>query len=409
MLSLRGVAKSFGETAAVEDVDLEVAAGEFLTLLGPSGCGKSTLLRIIAGLVEADRGQVRLDGEEIQDLPAHRRRTAMVFQSYALFPHMTVERNTAFGLVMRGLERSRIERRVAETLALVELDGLGGRYPRELSGGQQQRVALARALVTEPRVLLLDEPLSNLDAKLRDRLRIELRALQRRLGLTTVFVTHDQAEAMALSDRIAVMSKGRLIETGTPEEIYSRPQSRFAAEFVGIANLLSGTLSDDGRHRFVDTALGRFAALGDARARGAGCFDLPAAGGYRPVPRGSRTLREADPCHLCRPVPGLHRRDGARRASAARACPGAALAYRRKGGRAAAGAGRGACRRFGSRVSTLIAAPTRLPAPAGRSGEASSAAGAGASRPSCCFCRGRDSLRSPWSPRCCSSSSAASD
>jgi len=270
LLSLRGVAKSFGETAAVEDVDLEVAAGEFLTLLGPSGCGKSTLLRIIAGLVEADRGQVRLDGEEIQDLPAHRRRTAMVFQSYALFPHMTVERNTAFGLVMRGLERSRIERRVAEALALVELDGLGGRYPRELSGGQQQRVALARALVTEPRVLLLDEPLSNLDAKLRDRLRIELRALQRRLGLTTVFVTHDQAEAMALSDRIAVMSKGRLIETGTPEEIYSRPQSRFAAEFVGIANLLSGTLSDDGRHRFVDTALGRFAALGDGGRAGPG-------------------------------------------------------------------------------------------------------------------------------------------
>ena len=259
MLALRGIAKSFGETAAVADVDLDVAAGEFLTLLGPSGCGKSTLLRIIAGLVEPDRGRVRLDGEEVQDLPAHRRRTAMVFQSYALFPHMTVERNTAFGLVMRGLDRGEIRRRVAETLALVELQGLAGRYPRELSGGQQQRVALARALVTEPRVLLLDEPLSNLDAKLRDRLRIELRALQRRLALTAIFVTHDQAEAMALSDRIAVMSGGRVVELGTPEEIYSRPQSRFAAEFVGIANLLPGTLGNDGRQHFVATALGRFA------------------------------------------------------------------------------------------------------------------------------------------------------
>ena len=198
MLSLSGVATRYGGDVAVEDVDLEVAAGEFLTLLGPSGCGKSTLLRIIAGLTEPDRGRVWLEGEEVQDLPAHRRRTAMVFQSYALFPHMTVARNVAFGLVMRGLERQQIQRKVADALALVELEGLAGRYPRELSGGQQQRVALARALVTEPKVLLLDEPLSNLDAKLRDRLRIELRALQRRLGLTTLFVTHDQAEAMAL-------------------------------------------------------------------------------------------------------------------------------------------------------------------------------------------------------------------
>jgi ABC-type Fe3+/spermidine/putrescine transport system ATPase subunit len=181
---------------------------------------------------------------------------------------MTVERNTAFGLVMRGLDRAEIRRRVAETLALVELQGLAGRYPRELSGGQQQRVALARALVTEPRVLLLDEPLSNLDAKLRDRLRIELRALQRRLALTTIFVTHDQAEAMALSDRIAVMSKGRLVELGTPEEIYSRPQSRFAAEFVGIANLLRGTLCEEGRQLFVTTTLGRFAVSAPAALAG---------------------------------------------------------------------------------------------------------------------------------------------
>jgi len=255
LLSLSGVAKRFGGEVAVEDVDLEVAAGEFLTLLGPSGCGKSTLLRIIAGLTEPDRGRVWLEGEEVQDLPAHRRRTAMVFQSYALFPHMTVARNVAFGLIMRGLDRQQIQRKVGDALALVELEGLAGRYPRELSGGQQQRVALARALVTEPKVLLLDEPLSNLDAKLRDRLRIELRALQRRLALTTIFVTHDQAEAMALSDRIAVMTKGRLVESGTPEEIYSRPKSRFAAEFVGVANLLPGELRDE----VVTTAVGRFA------------------------------------------------------------------------------------------------------------------------------------------------------
>jgi ABC-type Fe3+/spermidine/putrescine transport system ATPase subunit len=258
LLSLSGVAKRYGGDVAVEDVDLEVAAGEFLTLLGPSGCGKSTLLRIIAGLTDPDRGRVWLEGEEVQDLPAHRRRTAMVFQSYALFPHMTVARNVAFGLVMRGLDRRQIQHKVADALALVELEGLAGRYPRELSGGQQQRVALARALVTEPKVLLLDEPLSNLDAKLRDRLRIELRALQRRLGLTTLFVTHDQAEAMALSDRIAVMTKGRLVETGTPEEIYSRPKSRFAAEFVGVANLLPGELRDE----VVTTAVGRFAVSG---------------------------------------------------------------------------------------------------------------------------------------------------
>jgi len=223
LLSLSGVAKRYGGDAAVEDVDLEVAAGEFLTLLGPSGCGKSTLLRIIAGLTDPDRGRVWLEGEEVQDLPAHRRRTAMVFQSYALFPHMTVARNVAFGLVMRGLDRQQIQRKVADALELVELEGLAGRYPRELSGGQQQRVALARALVTEPKVLLLDEPLSNLDAKLRDRLRIELRALQRRLALTTLFVTHDQAEAMALSDRIAVMTKGEL-----RDEVVTTALGRFA-------------------------------------------------------------------------------------------------------------------------------------------------------------------------------------
>ncbi len=259
MLELIGVSRAFGRTVAVDRVDLDVRAGELLTLLGPSGCGKSTLLRIIAGLVEPDAGVVRLDGIDIQDRPAHRRETPMVFQSYALFPHMTVAANVGFGLRMRGVRTPEVRRRVAATLALVELADLAGRYPRELSGGQQQRTALARALVTEPRVLLLDEPLSNLDAKLRDRLRLELRGLQQRLGLTAVFVTHDQAEAMALSDRIAVMARGRIVETGTPEAIYRHPRTRFTADFVGIANLVPGTPVETAAGcRMVRTAVATF-------------------------------------------------------------------------------------------------------------------------------------------------------
>jgi ABC-type Fe3+/spermidine/putrescine transport system ATPase subunit len=258
VLELIGVRKTFGRTVAVDGVDLGVRDGELLTLLGPSGCGKSTLLRIISGLTEPDAGIVRLDGTDIQDRPANRRQTPMVFQSYALFPHMTVAANVAFGLRMRKVGEAEVRRRVAATLALVELTDLAGRYPRELSGGQQQRTALARALVTEPRLLLLDEPLSNLDAKLRDRLRIELRGLQQRLRLTTIFVTHDQAEAMALSDRIAVMSRGRIVEIGSPEAIYRRPQTRFTAEFVGIANLLGGTLVVADGCRAIRTAVATF-------------------------------------------------------------------------------------------------------------------------------------------------------
>src|SRR6185503_3422643 len=204
-LELRSVAKRFGVVTAIERIDLEVGHGEFLTLLGASGCGKSTTLRIIAGLERPDEGEVILIGRPIQDMPVHRREIAMVFQSYALFPHMTVAQNVAFGLETRGVPTVEIVRRVREALKTVELSGLDERYPRQLSGGQQQRVALARALVTEPKVLLLDEPLSNLDAKLRDRLRVELRALQQKLQVTTIYVTHDQAEAMSLSDRIAFM------------------------------------------------------------------------------------------------------------------------------------------------------------------------------------------------------------
>ncbi len=256
-LELREISKHFGRALAVDRVTLEVRDGEFLTLLGPSGCGKTTTLRIIAGLIDPDEGEVLLDGSPMQHLPAHRRQTAMVFQSYALFPHMTVHDNIGFGLRMRGMPPDRIRQRVQDALALVELEGLGDRYPRQLSGGQQQRVAVARAIVTQPKVLLFDEPLSNLDAKLRERLRLELRALQQRLGVTTVYVTHDQAEALALSDRVAVMFQGRVVEIGTPREVYRTPRSRLTAEFLGITNLLEGrvTAVSDGRCT-VQTPLG---------------------------------------------------------------------------------------------------------------------------------------------------------
>ncbi len=256
-LELKEISKYFGRTVAVDRVTLEVRDGEFLTLLGPSGCGKTTTLRIIAGLVDPDDGEVLLDDKPMQHLPAHRRQTAMVFQSYALFPHMTVHDNIGFGLRMRGMPAERIAGRVNDALALVEMQGLGDRYPRQLSGGQQQRVAVARAIVTQPKVLLFDEPLSNLDAKLRERLRLELRALQQRLGVTTVYVTHDQAEALALSDRVAVMFQGRVVEIGTPREVYRSPRSRLTAEFLGVTNLLEGrvTAVSDGRCT-VQTPLG---------------------------------------------------------------------------------------------------------------------------------------------------------
>ena len=248
-LKLERLEKRYGPTLppAVEALSLEVRKGELLGLLGPSGCGKTTTLRMVGGLVPATSGRILVGGREVTELPAYRRDMGIVFQSYALFPHMTVGQNVAFGLEMRKVRRAEIAERVRQALSLVRLDALAQRRPRELSGGQQQRVALARALVIEPSILLLDEPLSNLDAKLREEMRTEIREIQQRLGITALFVTHDQVEAMAICDRIAVMSAGRLEQLGTPFEVYERPATPFVADFVGRMNHLQGRRGTDGR------------------------------------------------------------------------------------------------------------------------------------------------------------------
>jgi spermidine/putrescine ABC transporter ATP-binding subunit len=243
---LESVGKRFGEVVAVDGLSLTVADGELVSLLGPSGSGKTTTLRLIAGYDTTAGGEIFLDGRPVGRLPAHRRNIGMVFQHYALFPHLTVFGNVAFGLRMRRVPAAETRRRVAEALALVRLEGLEGRYPRQLSGGQQQRVALARAIVIGPRLLLLDEPLSALDRKLRAQMQLELRELQRRLGLTTLYVTHDQEEALALSDRVAVMNAGRLQQYGSPREIYERPANAFVADFIGVANLFDADLVPNG-------------------------------------------------------------------------------------------------------------------------------------------------------------------
>jgi len=263
-IKLEQVTKTFdGRVVAVDDVTLDIEAGEFFSLLGPSGCGKTTSLRMIAGFELPDSGRVHVGGRDITDLPVHRRDMGMVFQSYALFPHRTVAENVAFGLRMREVPKPDIARRVKAALALVELTGLEERKPAQLSGGQQQRVALARALVVEPPVLLCDEPLGALDRKLRQQMQFELKELQKRLGVTLVFVTHDQEEALAMSDRIAVMNKGRVEQVGAPTEIYERPRTRFVADFIGEINIL-----EDGdracalrpeKIRFVPTAEARVA------------------------------------------------------------------------------------------------------------------------------------------------------
>jgi putrescine transport system ATP-binding protein len=242
LIELRKVRKSFGGVAAVDDLSLEIRGGEFFALLGPSGCGKTTLMRMIAGLESPDAGQILLDDTDITAAPPHCRPINMMFQSYALFPHMNVEKNIAFGLYREGLGRGEIAERVSDILRLVQLQGLAARKPDQLSGGQRQRVALARALVKRPRLLLLDEPMAALDRKLRDETRFELAELHRRLGLTFIVVTHDQEEAMMMADRIAVMEAGRVMQVGTPADIYERPNSRQVARFVGNINLLESVV-----------------------------------------------------------------------------------------------------------------------------------------------------------------------
>ncbi len=230
---------------ALKGLDLDIAGGKFVILLGPSGCGKTTMLRIIAGIADPTSGEIRVNDKRIEDVPPEKRNFGMVFQTYALFPHMTVEKNVGFGLEMRRVPKAQIATRVAAALDLVGLGTMAKRLPKQLSGGQQQRVALARAVVIEPEVLLFDEPLSNLDAKLRDSLREDLRALQQKLGITSVYVTHDQAEAMALADEIVVMKDGEIVERGTPIDLYRRPTYRFTAEFLGMTNVIEAHIEGD--------------------------------------------------------------------------------------------------------------------------------------------------------------------
>ena len=248
-LGIEKLTKRFGTSLAVDDLDLSVREGELVALLGPSGCGKTTTLRMVAGFLPPTSGRVLFDNEDVTSLPAYKRSTGMVFQSYALFPHMTAAQNVGFGLEMRNLGGAERDAKVEEALKLVRLSHLAGRLPKELSGGQQQRVALARALVINPKLFLLDEPLSNLDAKLRSEVRIEIRALQQRLGLTTLLVTHDREEALTMADRLVVMDGGRVRQIGTPRELYDEPQDAFVADFVGRCNILSGRRESESRFR----------------------------------------------------------------------------------------------------------------------------------------------------------------
>jgi iron(III) transport system ATP-binding protein len=269
-LKLKGLTRKYGAFTAVDDIDLEVGDGEFVTLLGPSGCGKTTTLRMVAGFIAPDSGEIWFDDRRMTDVPPHKRNTAMVFQSYALFPHMSVAQNVAFGLKMRNLPAAEQAARIEEALEMVSLRGLESRRPGQLSGGQQQRVALARAIVTRPDILLFDEPLSNLDAKLREKVRLEIRELQKRLDITTLYVTHDQAEALAISDRIVVMNCGHIEQIGDPASIYRSPRSAFVADFLGAANIVEGQAVDGG---LIDTAVGRF-AVADAPAATNGAVKL---------------------------------------------------------------------------------------------------------------------------------------
>ena len=256
IVSIRGLTKKFTDAAAVDDLHLEIGDGEFVSLLGPSGCGKTTTLRLIAGFLQPDGGEIYVGGGVISSrshlVPPERRNMSMIFQSYAVWPHMTVAQNVAYGLKLKKLNKQQIDAKVTKLLGVVHLSELKDRYSSELSGGQQQRVALARALVVEPQILLMDEPLSNLDANLREEMRFEIRRLHEEFGITTIYVTHDQAEAMATSDRIAVLDRGRMMQVGRPAEIFDRPKTRFVAEFVGKANLLSGRLDGDSRMQIAE-------------------------------------------------------------------------------------------------------------------------------------------------------------
>ena len=258
-LELKNLKKSFGPTTVVQDFNLSVGRGEFISLLGPSGCGKTTVLRMVAGFETPTAGSIVIDGQDVTRLKPNNRNIGMVFQAYALFPNMTVAQNVAFGLKIKGVSRAETDARVTEMLKLIGLPELGGRYPFQLSGGQQQRVALARALAPRPRVLLLDEPLSALDAKIRVSLRTEIREIQRELGITTIFVTHDQEEAMSISDRIVVMNGGIAEQAGAPFEIYNNPRTRFVAGFVGTLNMLTATVADADQGRV--TVAGQRVAL----------------------------------------------------------------------------------------------------------------------------------------------------
>ncbi len=243
-LQIRGLTKRFGDLNALEDFDLDLEGGEFVSLLGPSGCGKTTALNCIAGLLDSDGGDIQVDGESLVGVPSERRRFGMVFQNYALFPHLTVAKNVGFGLQMQRVPKAEIAERVDNILSLVQLGQFRDRFPAQLSGGQQQRVAIARAVVTEPRLMLMDEPLSNLDAKLRLEMRTEIRRLHQALGLTTIYVTHDQEEALSLSDRVVLMERGRIRQAGSPREVYLHPKSAYAANFLGARNLIPAKVAE---------------------------------------------------------------------------------------------------------------------------------------------------------------------
>ncbi len=271
-VSLRNVAKRFGDFTAVEPLSLDIPQGSFLTLLGPSGCGKTTTLRMIAGLLDPSAGDIEIKGRRVNDVPIHKRNLGIVFQNYALFPHMTIRQNVGFGLRYRDAPKDEIASRVGAALDLVQLPQVADRYPAQLSGGQQQRIALARAVVTEPDVLLLDEPLSALDANLREDMRVELKRIQTTLGITTVFVTHDQGEALAMSDRIVVMSAGRVEQVGAPQAVYNAPASEFVAQFLGASNIVParvGAVSGDE----VRITLDGFGPLDMPRDRAAGAAE----------------------------------------------------------------------------------------------------------------------------------------